>query len=338
MSDDAVRIFRNNLNTSALNWHPVDRGLVEKDWLAQLVKRGACKSSNSTLVEHSPETYSFDIDDSDTVENRLYDAEVHELESSLDRNKTLQPHRQEWWILKPAVSSGGTDVHLFATLDELESLFEPTRSNLRKHCRFVCQRYVQNPLLLQPGLRKFHVRTYALALGSLKVYVFPKMLALFAPKQYQHPGTTDAPDVHLTNTSLQSHSQALGNRCIFDDLTEESGLGPSWKKDVVSQICEITSDSFATAVESSPTTFQLLSNCFQLFGVDFLVDQTGKVWLLEFHSGPAFTRSDVIPDMFDSIVASKTPTGKEWPHSKHQRLRCCSSWHLWPKPSIRLRT
>ena len=129
------------------------------------------------------------------------------------------------------------------------------------------------------------------------------MLALFAPKQYQHPGTTDATDVHLTNTSLQSHSQALGNRCIFDDLTEESGLGPSWKKDVVSQICEITSDSFATAVKSSPTTFQLLSNCFQLFGVDFLVDQTGKVWLLEFNSGPAFTRSDVIPDMFDSTVA-----------------------------------
>ena len=72
---------------------------------------------------------------------------------------------------------------------------------------------------------------------------------------------------------------------------------------MVSQICEITSDSFATAVKSSPTTFQLLSNCFQLFGVDFLVDQTGKVWLLEFNSGLAFTRSDVIPDVFDSIVA-----------------------------------
>ena len=110
-------------------------------------------------------------------------------------------------------------------------------------------------------------------------------------------------DVHLTNTSLQRGLQAGASTCIFDDLTEESGLGPGWKKNVFSQICEITSDSFAKAVQCSPTTFQLLSNCFQLFGVDFLVDQTWKVWLLEFNSGSALTYSEVIPDLFDSIVA-----------------------------------
>ena len=297
-----MQVFRNNPATSALNWYPVDCGLAEKDRLTELVKRGASKSSQSKLVEHFPESYSFDIDDSDTVEQRLLDAEVDELNESLHNNKTRQPHEQEWWILKPAILCGGKDIHLFATLNKLESLFDPARSHLRKNHRFICQRYIQNPLLLHLGLHKFHIRTYALAVGSLHVYVFRRMLALFAAKKYQHPWITDAYDVHLTNTSLQEDAIALGSTRSLDDLPEESGLGLGWKEDAFSQICAITSDSFATAARCSPTTFQLLSNCFQLFGIDFLLDQTGKVWLLEFNSGPALDPSDLVSHLFDSIV------------------------------------
>lgn len=189
-----------------------------------------------------------------------------------------------------------------STLHTLEILFDSAQGNLRDNRRFICQRYISNPALT-PALRKFHIRTYALAVGSLDVYVFRKMLTLFAREEYRNPWDATADSIHLTNACLQEDPIAAKDPPIFDNVVEECGMDEGWKQNVLSQIRNITSDAFAAAARSSPTTFQLLSNCFQLFGIDFLVDQAGKVWLLEVNSGPALTHRDVIPEIFDSIVS-----------------------------------
>ncbi|GAB1732495.1 hypothetical protein NU195Hw_g1954t1 [Hortaea werneckii] len=59
---------------------------------------------------------------------------------------------------------------------------------------FIAQPYIHPPLLLPPphpcAGRKFHIRTYVLAVGALKVYVYKPMLALFAAKPYSAPGSS----------------------------------------------------------------------------------------------------------------------------------------------------
>ncbi|KAI7113160.1 hypothetical protein KC324_g19451, partial [Hortaea werneckii] len=40
--------------------------------------------------------------------------------------------------------------------------------------------------------KKFHIRTYVLAVGALKVYVYKPMLALFAAKPYSAPGSSSS--------------------------------------------------------------------------------------------------------------------------------------------------
>ena len=50
---------------------------------------------------------------------------------------------------------------------------------------FIAQPYIDPPLLLPTYQnRKFHIRTYVLAVGALRVYVYKDMLALFAPLLY----------------------------------------------------------------------------------------------------------------------------------------------------------
>ncbi|KAK4542553.1 hypothetical protein LTR36_006601 [Oleoguttula mirabilis] len=86
---------------------------------------------------------------------------------------------------------------------------------------FIAQPYIHPPLLLpspHPSAgRKFHIRTYVLAVGALKVYVYKPMLALFAGQAYTAPTSSVAEEGseavaspndelarHLTNTCLQS--------------------------------------------------------------------------------------------------------------------------------------
>ncbi|KAI7342440.1 hypothetical protein KC354_g16347 [Hortaea werneckii] len=61
---------------------------------------------------------------------------------------------------------------------------------------FIAQPYIHPPLLLPPphpcAGKKFHIRTYVLAVGALKVYVYKPMLALFAAKPYSAPGSSSS--------------------------------------------------------------------------------------------------------------------------------------------------
>lgn len=87
--------------------------------------------------------------------------------------------------------------------------------------------YLQNPLLIDPKEtvdrnkpipskdlkgRKFHLRAYCVAQGALKVYLFPRILALFSSTPYSPPSEKDEGSetlsAHLTNTALQdSHGE-----------------------------------------------------------------------------------------------------------------------------------
>jgi len=56
----------------------------------------------------------------------------------------------------------------------------------------------QAPLLRFTSGRKFHVRAYVLAMGSLRVYLWSDMLALVAVERYDRD--SDSRNAHITNT------------------------------------------------------------------------------------------------------------------------------------------
>lgn len=160
---------------------------------------------------------------------------------------------------------------------------------------WVLQRYIAQPLLL--GGHKFHVRVYILCVGALRVYTFERILILLAAHTYN---SADLNDIycHLTNTTRNAELEDFSEEKyikLLDDLpdilmTEHPDLAPSADKanDLVQRIREdihaITNQLFS-AYENEYTVFAPLSNCFELYGLDFLIDDQLKVHFLEANPG-----------------------------------------------------
>ncbi|MCJ1310225.1 hypothetical protein MMC25_003887 [Agyrium rufum] len=175
---------------------------------------------------------------------------------------------------------------------------------------FIAQPYISNPLLFpEHQNRKFHVRTYVLAVGALQVYVYQDMLALFSTQSYTPPGRggDQARDLdlsmHLTNTCLQDGTREgsvhrfwdlpphlpkatplTADRATKDDSTD-------WRAAAFSQIKDIVAETFLAAATTQSVHFQALPNSFEIFGIDFLIDERGHSWLLEVNAFPDFGQS-----------------------------------------------
>ncbi|KAI9842658.1 MAG: hypothetical protein M1838_003049, partial [Thelocarpon superellum] len=179
---------------------------------------------------------------------------------------------------------------------------------------FVAQPYIHPPLLLPLSStppRKFHIRTYVVAVGSLRVYVYREMLALFATAPYRSPSFQAGHlSSHLTNTCLQDDGGAAGRNNVrrFWDLPTPPQLETDWTSGVYDQICHVTGETFEAAARGMMVHFQTLPNAFEVFGLDFLVDGAGTVWLLEVNAFPDFKQTggelkSLVAGLFDGVVA-----------------------------------
>ncbi|KAF3917819.1 hypothetical protein ABW20_dc0104855 [Dactylellina cionopaga] len=184
---------------------------------------------------------------------------------------------------------------------------------------FVAQMYI-SPVLLKSRRetttlsRKFHIRTYVLAVGALTVYVYKPMLALFAAAEYVAPeegvvgddvSTADL-SAHLTNTCLQSGDHD-GSVLSFWKLAEEFEVGSDKVEGWFRQVCDVTGEVFRAAVAGGRIHFQPLPNAFEIFGLDFLVGADGGVRVLEVNAFPDFKQTGeeekgLVGGLFEEVV------------------------------------
>lgn len=308
-----------NPSTSLMNAYVIRKALIRKHYLSATVAHWISKHPGSVLRNHFKLASEFELDFAEFLDDALL--EEYELRDSLEKNKERPGNEKEWWILKPGMSDRGQGIRLFSTEDQLREIFEGWEVNdpddesgsenekdpedqdvngviVSQLRHFIAQPYIDPPLLLPSSSnRKFHIRTYVLAVGSLKVYVFKEMLALFAAKQYCPPWEVEdeVADLarHLTNTCFQEGGSANeGSVRRFWQLDDHvPGLSPDWKEKVFDQICAVTGEVFEAAARGMMIHFQTLPNAFELFGVDFLVDHAGNAWLLELNAFPDFAQT-----------------------------------------------
>lgn len=353
-----------NPTTSLANAYIIRKALIRKHYLSNTAHNWIAKHPGSILATNMKPSCDFELDYAEFLDDAL--VEAWELQKSFAENEGKEAANREWWILKPGMSDRGQGIRLFSTEEELQSIFEEwevdapdsddededeertTDDNVlsgtgktvkddyivTSHLRhFIAQPYIHPPLLLpleaDSAPRKFHIRTYVLAVGGLKVYVYKPMLALFAAEAYVAPWETSTSShndseedvmelnlkAHLTNTCLQDGTRDGAVHAFWSlpsDLhsvasTISSSLPRDWKDSVFKQICEATGSIFEAAARSSSIHFQALPNAFEVFGLDFLVDEKGTAWLLEVNAFPDFGQTggdlkNIIGGLWEGVV------------------------------------
>lgn len=206
--------------------------------------------------------------------------------------KFSRQHKNRTYILKPDQGAQGRGISLTKSLKVI---------NPSDH--MICQLYLHRPLLID-GF-KFDLRVYALitCIDPLRVYVYNEGLARFATSPYKEPKGHNTTNMymHLTNYSVNKHSRTysrddeVGSKRKFSTLNR---ILSAEGYDVVTMWNSIDDVVIKTVMSAWPVmrhnynasfpTHDIMHACFEILGVDILIDQNLKPWLLEVNHSPSF--------------------------------------------------
>ena len=205
-----------------------------------------------------------------------------------------------WWIVKPNNASRSRGVFLTnASLLEAEEKEAEEVSNV---CGVACS-YL--PPFLIDNL-KFDLRLYCLVTSwsPLIIYLYEEGIARFATHTYQQPDSTNRKevDLHLTNATCNPNAKRLMFSQLKSRLLDEMGEDACTKlwraiDDLIVKTMLSVEGTMHTALSSCslPVATGLPNtSCFQLFGLDVMIDEKCKPWLLEVNLDPSLQMGDMI--------------------------------------------
>lgn len=204
------------------------------------------------------------------------------------------------FIVKPRRGSGGQGIFLTDRLDAILDLGD-----------VVVQRYLDRPLLLDG--KKAHLRVYGLitSVAPLTAHIYEDGIVRLAPERYERgEGWLERIGMHITNTALHIGHPGL---ILSDDPAAETS-GNIWT--LRGMMGRLKTSGFDTAAISAAITDlvrQFLAvltadGVFErqaanhpprayapkLFGLDVLLDEQGKPWLIEMQRKPALAGTPLV--------------------------------------------
>mmetsp|Transcript_86543 Transcript_86543/g.197507 ORF Transcript_86543/g.197507 Transcript_86543/m.197507 type:complete len:418 (+) Transcript_86543:326-1579(+) len=206
------------------------------------------------------------------------------------------------WIVKPAeFSNRGCGIRIFDSLEEIQQRVA-AKTGPKKS--LILQKYIERPLLVAG--RKFDIRSYCLvhegdvaADGScpMLAYMYKEAYCRTTTEKY----TTDTFDkmVHLNNDAVQKKGDSYGkfeagNKLSLDELQKHADVtvGPGKidvRNGIFDQMRKLTTDVIRSVVPKLNPKAR--KHCFEIFGLDFMIDEFGKVWLIEVNTNPCLELS-----------------------------------------------
>lgn len=203
---------------------------------------------------------------------------------------------KEKWIVKPPAAARGTGIRVIHRW-----------SQIPKKRPVIVQQYLSRPMLI--GGAKFDLRLYVLvtSVNPLRAYIYPDGLVRFASVKYvDDVNSLSDRFMHLTNYSINKASATYTSNDSADSCTghkwtiktlwtylakkEQVDVTQLWStiKDIVIKTLIAGESSINTLTKANISSRYC---CYELFGVDILLDENYKPWLLEFNISPSLQTS-----------------------------------------------
>ena len=215
-------------------------------------------------------------------------------QEKLQLKKFWETNIKTLMISKPSEASGGDGIKIFTNYDNLINSFNVTNSE-----EHVAQVYLANPLLIEN--RKFDLRLYCLiaSLNPLIIYLNHDGLARFCTENYdlEKKFTTNDLYKHLTNYCLNKNSKnyVCGENEQQIDESSKRPFSSIWKyleKNEGFNKLKLLKEIDEIAVKTVKAYLPFLNinskiKQFQIIGLDIMIDDDYKPWLLEVNENPS---------------------------------------------------
>eukprot|EP00742_Colponemidia_sp_Colp-10_P002156 GILJ01002303.1.p1 GENE.GILJ01002303.1~~GILJ01002303.1.p1 ORF type:complete len:1058 (-),score=108.14 GILJ01002303.1:160-3333(-) len=219
----------------------------------------------------------------------------------------LQADPSKLWIYKPATNANGVGVRIFHS-HEVPLQVDSNASAIIQH-------YVHNPILYK-GF-KVDIRFYAVVMSfdPFRVYVYKKAYARVGGAAYNM--TDLSPVAHVTNSMENKQYIRLTYEQVEELMSKEYNIDVEKVRSKIHRMAWQSVGSMALELGcTSKSSAQGCGAFFQHFCIDFIIDQDGGVWLLEFNADPSTKyRNDAIwkddiaraDDILRMVGAKKSP-------------------------------
>ena len=181
------------------------------------------------------------------------------------------------WILKPSLQNNGENIHIFTNISKLWDHY--SMGHKRLGGPHVLQRYINSPLLYEG--KKHTLRLYLIITNYCGAYVYHHGYI----NQSLQPFVSDNFDdlaVHLTNEHLGGTLCNLKQTPTFDYPFYDQIKLPAWE--ITRKLLHLLDMKF----NSWRHPKRPFCPAFDIFGIDFLVDQEMQPWIIEVNHGPHF--------------------------------------------------
>ncbi|CAI4229145.1 unnamed protein product [Auanema sp. JU1783] len=199
----------------------------------------------------------------------------------------LKGHPERYVIIKPPASARGTGI---SVTNKMKDICMKTP--------IIAQHYIHRPLTINGA--KFDLRFYAYCpcLEPLRVYIYNEGLVRFASVEYSTClSTVSNKYMHLTNYSINKLAEKDG---VLDSPVPKWTLSELWEYfeekginsvDVRQRIDDVIIKAFIScekAIRDHMAKYLRYGFiCHELFGVDILLDESLRPWLLEVNISPS---------------------------------------------------
>ncbi|KRX02871.1 hypothetical protein PPERSA_04074 [Pseudocohnilembus persalinus] len=221
----------------------------------------------------------------------------NQIEKTLQEVKKKDPQYEmsgdkNIWIIKPNYLSRARGIKLFTSIDKILDLTVG-----KSKIQYVAQKYIENPLIIKR--KKFDIRQWVIVqdFNPPKIWFWEECYARFCSKDYNENELFNK-NSHLTNNSVNKKGK---NEDIEENMWDQQQLAEHLKS-----ISQDQSDVFYEKIQPKLKQIIIYSikscqdqiagrkNSMELFGYDFMIDESFNPWLIEVNSSPTMEHSTSI--------------------------------------------